>query len=268
MNTYYAFTDESGTFNNKDSPFYIRCTVLIKIEEYRKLSTYVNNLKKELNIPLNNELKWSDIYIRKNSPRLTEYTYLQNLDKETKKEFVKEVVYKAKDCGITLIYTITDNNRVSLSTEEEKDSLIQNHIQYMFQRIQMHLQKSNSYTLVIMDELTNVQIKKYKKFFSNILNNGDLIDTYNTVYPGILVDESEKSIGLQMADYFCGIMNGALRKKNSNNSFDFSLELYNDIALPCIRHEKEKILGCGIIDIPHNSSARESLIFLTKKQSL
>ncbi len=266
MKFYFSFTDESGTLQVKDSPFYVRGTIMIEDSLYKEIVQIITQKKKKLNIPLNEELKWSDIRLNKNSKRYKEKTFLHNLSVDDKENFIIETLKIPKDGKCKIIYTITCNETISDFSNEDKDGIIKDHIHYLFQRLQMDTQQDN-YTLLIMDELQKNKTDKYKSFISEISNHGDFIDKYNCVYGGILIDESDKCIGLQIVDYICGIMNCILKSANKEDSAVESVKLmYNEYVYPMIRQVKNQKIGYGIIDIPHNEVNRKRIKELVKRQ--
>ena len=266
MKLYFSFTDESGTMQLKDSPFYVRGTILIEASIYKELSKRISERKTELNILPNEELKWSDLRLNKNSKRYKKNEFLHDLSRDDKEQFVEEVLSELNNQKCVIIFTITPNDEIKQASETEKDEIVKKHLHYLFQRLQMETQQDN-YTLLIMDELGKNKTDKYKAFVSDITSKSDYIDEYNCVYGGVLTDESDKCIGLQIVDYVCGVMNCILRSANEGKTADdFVKNMYSNYVYPMIRHPKNTRMGYGVIEIPPNSQTREHIKKLIKKQ--
>ena len=92
---------------------------------------------------------------------------------------------------------------------------------------------------------------------------GDFVK-YKNVYHGVLTECSSQSVGIQLADYAVGIMNGYLRKHlMSRGDYTFATDLYAEFISPNLRkHANGTIVGYGVREVPRDSSIRQELIQL------
>ena len=67
------------------------------------------------------------------------------------------------------------------------------------------------------------------------------------------IEWSHQSIGLQLADYVCGSINGAIR------GYTFSKDLYFTYLKRKVRKIRNSIFGYGIIEVPTDSEVRADI---------
>lgn len=145
---------------------------------------------------------------------------------------------------------------------QAENKVLKFHMQEAFQRIQMDSQP-DSFATVIMDELNQDKVKHLKDACHRMMVEGDFVK-YKNVYHGVLTECSSQSVGIQLADYAVGIMNGYLRKHlMSRGDYTFATDLYAEFISPNLRkHANGTIVGYGVREVPRDSSIRQVLIQL------
>lgn len=74
---YLVFTDEAGAYKQQTTvvfrrrhPFYVRSNVMISMDDYRDFQKEMQSLNNIYNIPVGEEIKWSDLWEKmRNRPR-------------------------------------------------------------------------------------------------------------------------------------------------------------------------------------------------------
>lgn len=261
---YYVFSDEAGVYKPhpneafvKSNPFYIRAYVLMSIDEYREYQKELEAINKQYAIPINEEIKWSDLggKYKNSNPRsdtilnmsincLMQY-YDHVLDTATVKNSVK------------FIFTITDN-RDNTYKYSDIDMYIY-HLQNAFQRIQKEM-RSKDFATFFVDEINKGIFDKIKAACYEFTEKGDFVE-YNNLYHGIISENSIYSPGIQLADYVAGIMNSYLRRNMlSPCNYQFAANLYDRYIKSNIRHSAYgTICGYGVVNTPGKTPLRSKL---------
>ena len=67
--TYFVFTDEAGAYNKRPNekfrrshPFYIRSNVRMSADDYSLFQNEIEELNKKYGVPVEEEIKWSDLW--------------------------------------------------------------------------------------------------------------------------------------------------------------------------------------------------------------
>lgn len=133
------------------------------------------------------------------------------------------------------------------------------------QRVNMDA-SPNAFATIIMDDLNPRKIKKLKAACHEIAISGDFIK-YNNIYSGVLTECSSQSVGIQLADYSAGIMNGYLRGSLlDRGKYEFASDLFDEFIFPYLRrYHGGRIMGYGIREVPSDSSIRKMLTPLFEK---
>ena len=266
---YYIFSDEAGSYKKdcsfkfcKSHPFFIRSNVMISIKEYREFQSEMHTLNERYRIPTGEEIKWSDIWESKcNRPRTI---VIKRLGPDSLKEYCTEVFNLAfKKQSLQLLFTITRNEVDKVHSCMNSDIYAHKyHFQDAFQRIQMDLNGTQDFATFIIDDLNNEDLsKKIKEICHEFTEQGDRIREYANVYHGVLVECSTYSVGIQLADYIAGVMNGYLKNYYSRkNNYEFARELFEKYLMNRIRsHFSGTKVGYGICVIPSKDSFRDEL---------
>lgn len=262
METYFVFTDETGVYqkhpNNKtiqSSPFYIRSNVIMSAEAYKRFQLDMKELNAKYKIPIGEEIKWSDLgALVKGNPRKG---FLTTMTLDKLKAYYKRVFSRASSA--IFIFTITNLQEHKCTRNESE--IVGFHLQEALQRIQMEVQNSNGFAVLIMDELNKTKLKTIKRACHELTEKGDFIDKYKHVYHGVLTECSAQSFGIQLADFAAGVMNGYLRRGYYDKSnYSFANDLCVSYILPRLRHNSNgKIMGFGIREVPSDSNVRKKL---------
>ena len=263
---YLVFTDEAGAYKaqttpefRKRHPFYIRSNVMISMEDYRDFQKEMQTLNGMYEIPVGEEVKWSDLWEKlRNRPRTPA---ISAMTEDRLKGYYRKVFECAtqKD-SLQYIFTITNvYEQYSLLAEQH---IYKFHLQEAFQRVQMDLRPHNGFAVFIMDELNAETIKQIKAVCHEFTVNGDFIRNYGNVYHSILTESSNQSAGIQLADYAVGAMYGYLRRSFiAQDNYAFATDMYNDYIASKLRHDTAgNIMGYGIREVPKHSTLRQKLM--------
>jgi len=269
MSVFFVFSDEAGKYQKerKDkflqaNPYYCRAVVLLDYIDWKRLRQEFYELKKNmLNLEVKQEIKWSYIwslykYMKDNKeiPQNKSYYFLKNYDPEDLLKFVKESLILLNICNSSqIIYTITINDRTRTRKIDEK-KIIRMHLQDIMQRAEMQIQAiPESLGILFFDPINSKTNKYLQEAYYSIYQKGDFIKNYSHIKDSIAFELSHHSVGIQLADYCAGILNGCL--KNHENS----IELFQNQIWDKIRRHYEDVWGYGILEIPKNSENREYL---------
>ena len=264
--TYLVFTDEAGAYTKRPNekfrhshPFYIRSNVRFSADDYRLFQNEIEELNKKYGIPVEEEIKWSDLWeIHKGKYRSE---FLKSKSEDTLKGYYRRVFNRAVDKkSLEFIFTVTCVYTQSCYQAEEE--VLKFHLQEAMQRVNMGSQP-DGFATIIMDELNPDKIKKLKAACHEIAVKGDFIK-YKNIYSGVLTECSSQSAGIQLADFAAGIMNGYLRGALlSRGKYEFATDLFNEFILPHLRHHADgRIMGYGIREVPSDASIRTKLTSL------
>lgn len=213
---YLIFTDEAGAYKAQTTPefrrrhpFYVRSNVMISMDDYMEFQKEMQTLNGMYEIPVGEEIKWSDLWEKlRNRPRTPA---IAAITEDRLKGYYRKVFECAsqKD-SLQYIFTITNVYEQYCLLEERH--VYKFHLQEAFQRVQMDLHPRNEFAVFIMDELNTETIKQIKAVCHEFTVNGDFIRNYGNVYHSILTESSNQSAGIQLADYAVGVMYGYLRR--------------------------------------------------------
>lgn len=269
-NSFFAFTDEAGTYTKQPSesfrrshPFYIRASVLISADDYRILQKELQELNKTYGIPTGEEIKWSDLWeVSKGKYR---HDFLKQLSADKMKGYYRKV-FELAAAKESLMYIITVTFLFVPHAYQEEIHVLRFHLQEAMQRIQMTVQP-DGFATIIMDELNQDKVKLLKEACHKLAVDGDFVK-YGNIYNGVLTECSSQSVGIQLADYAVGAMNGYLRRCFlSRGSYEFALDMYTDYIKPNLRKSRDgRIMGYGVREVPKHTDIRQKLsnLFDTK----
>ena len=264
MNNYFVFTDEAGVYQSNPSashiqshPFYIRSNVLMAIDDYRQYQFEMQRINGEFEIPFDQEIKWSDLWSKtKNKSR---NTLIDQMPFGRLKNYYRRILKTATaKKSLCFLFTVTDI--VGKTCDLNNNIIYRCHLQDAFQRIQMDMRSDKSFAIFVMDDLNASTISKIKSACHTFTVLGDFVN-YKNLYHGILVENSLYSLGIQLADYAAGIMNGFLRGKLvRQGKYKFATDLYNEYIKPRLRsHSNGTIVGYGVVDVPRRTAFRNQL---------
>lgn len=267
--TYLIFTDEAGAYNKRPNekfrcshPFYIRSNVRFSADDYRLFQNEIEELNKKYQVPVGDEIKWSDLWeIHKGKYRSD---FLKSQTEDFLCAYCRHVFCRAADKkSLEFIFTVTCVYMQPCYQSEEE--MIKFHIQEVMQRANMDAQP-NDFALIIMDELNPDKVKKLKTACHEIAVKGDFIK-YKNIYSGVLAESSAQSAGIQLADFAAGVMNGYLRGALLNRGkYEFATDLFNEFVLPHFRHNADGgTMGFGVREVPRNETIRSELSSLFER---
>ena len=263
MGTFLIFSDEAGAYCKRppegfrnSHPFYLRSNVYLSTDDYRLLQSKVQSLSRIYGIPIGEEIKWSDLW----ELHLGRYRtpFLTSMTEDSLKGYFRKVFQLATSkASLQFIFTITCVYTQPCYHSESE--MLKFHLQEAMQRVNMDVQP-NGFATMIMDELNQDKIKKLKTACHAIAVKGDFVK-YNNIYSGVLTESSSQSVGIQLADYAVGVMNGYLRGRLlSRGKYEYATDLCKEFILPHIRHHADgRIMGYGIREVPKDSAMRDKL---------
>ena len=265
MKSCFVFTDEAGAYKGNDAtdkfrrshPFYIRSNVLISAEEYRLFQKDMQTLNAIYEIPIDEEIKWDDLWaLHKGTPR-TEA--ISRMSEDRLKDYYRRAFARASQCtSLQFVFTITCVYDKSCLIRPENVYIF--HLRNAFQRISMELAKED-FAVFIMDELNKDTVAQIKGACHEMTIRGDFLD-YDNLYHGVLTENSIYSPGVQLADYAVGAFNGFIRGQLlTRGSYEFATDIYNTYIASHVRHHTNGAkIGYGIIDVPIRQDVRVKLI--------
>lgn len=263
MNTFFAFSDECGSYSDQRSsnfkrkhPFYVRSVALVEAEEYKLFEKDISRLKQSMGYPANCEIKWAHIGDLRNG-HAPEFLAGKSID--DLKEYIKRFLGRAAEMSsLRYIFTVTDNN-TDIHTEYER--LITWHIQNALQRVQMDLSRHENYGVIIIDDLHDKN-KKINERCYQMMCTGDFV-SYDNLKQSILVDYSHQCVGLQLADIVAGAFTNAMIREARGNGYQFAGELYAELITRNVRcagtagvwhvYNPYESQGYGLISIPRDN---------------
>ncbi len=264
METYFAFSDDSGDYLNSEArgkyflartPYFCNSCFIVAGKDYNSIKNDFLELRNYYDLP-DEELKYSYIWIIKNEQERgckikedKEYYPFGNIPWHKLVLFVDGSIELIKKYNGKALYTVTDN---SLVDDYTQPGIIKMHIQDIMQRVQMYMQdlyrdnpKLNCQAQLLFDTQGNrkdqVKLNKYR----NIIASDRLIADYYRIIDNPVFWVSENSIFLQIADYFAGVFNGFMR------GYEESTKTFCSEVYPIIRKDANlNPLGMGICAVP------------------
>ncbi len=257
---FIVFSDEAGIYNRSlkeksinRHPFYIRGNLFIGISDYKIIQEQFLKITQKYNIPLDLEIKWSDLYFLKHgkNEKLKEYKYV---DIEA---YIAELIKLVSSFENTkLLFTITDNR---VQNQMSKNKMIKCHLQEAYQRAEIDAKDLNGFAIFVMDELNKEDEKILKTACHELTMKGDSFVKYKNIYQGLFIDKSNQSVGLKIIDFITGAFNSFLKNQFINkNNFLLGVELYKEYIRNSLRKSSSGVIyGYGVRYVPSTSPASE-----------
>lgn len=265
MPIYFASSDESGNYRRdasekfvKSNPFYSRCTVLTKANNWKVLRQSLHDIRMQYELPDQVEVKWSHIWSiskheRKNEkiPPNRPYSRLGlYLNSSQILEFVHGVLGFLQSIDYCKIIITVSKNKPHDTVPEAWH--LERHLEAHMQRIEMGLQEEDdNLAVVFADPLSEDKDKGLRDAYHNIFQSGAFIKEYSHIKDSLNFEYSHHSAGIQIADFIAGSFNGMLR------GFPESNTIFHERVKPFLRRSKDGIImGFGIKEIPKNDEFR------------
>ncbi|SFV33876.1 Protein of unknown function [Thermoflavifilum thermophilum] len=271
MKTYICFNDESGSWNDERTNFYIRASLLVDTTQLKDIENDIISIRESLQLGnLNEEIKWQDLWRLRNcfkqnkdpsDKRLKSiYSFLKKLggDYHQLIEYCDRVLSLLNESKYDFKIILTFTEKSKYPNHKEKD-IYKFHIQDHLERIQM--QCSNSIVIVVYDSIDDNKKKLFKAIHNEIITNGDFIKEYNSIYESLLFDDSYDNKLLQMMDFIAGTFAGTLTsiKKQDSNNYQKAVEFFCNYIYPKLcKDKKNEIWGSGLKETPGNNNIREN----------
>lgn len=271
MGIRFGFSDECGNYQpvrtekqNSIHPYYVRSLFLMDGDDYKLLSDKFKALKTEFGLP-QKEIKWAHIWSLRSCQRYgktpkenKDFYFLKDIDYHKIIDFAERSLLLLTELdNCKTIYTITNNK--SDAKFSEKD-LFKMHITTLLQRVQYETQiKPNDLSVLFFDPIGDKKSKLLRETYFDIQTKGDFVKNYSHIKDSLNLEYSHHSAGIQIADFLAGVITGVLK------GYDRSIEIFNKAIYPTLRHNKRKILGAGICEVPTNNNHRNELREFFKK---
>ncbi len=267
MAIYFAFSDENGVYHaNRNEnflsrhPFYVRCTVIINGDEWKKLNLLFVQLKKKYNLPVEKEIKWSYLWSLKKLKvsgkgisKKEKFYFLKDCDTHLLLKFIEESLDLLGHLSFAKIILTVTNNRDCARINES--SFYKMHLQEVMQRVEMELRKEDeSLCVLFMDSISERKDRLLREVYNSLFHEGDFVE-YRHLKDSLNFEASDHSVGIQIADYIAGCFSSTLKGyKSGKGIFDSYVKCYVRTGAA-----SSMLLGYGIREVPRNDTAREAL---------
>lgn len=263
MAIYFCFSDECGYHKPHMSPkeigrqpYYVRSVLIIRAEDWKKLSSEFKQLKASYGIPIEMEFKWSYLWSIRN-PKIVgkdeTLRFFQNIGHNKLLHFVQDAIGLLNSLEYAkVLITFTDN---SLDNHTEND-ILKFHFQDILRRIEMEVQKEDdNLAILFVDPVSNEKNDLFRNLYHELTNGEDFIKNYSHVKDSLNIEYSHHSVGIQLADYISGVFNSVL-KCSDIERYKGSLDIFFNVVSPLLRHSGNRVYGYGLLEIPRNDVFR------------
>ena len=219
------------------------------------------DIKKRFNLPLDKEIKWSDMWSLwkyqndgRNIPQKKPFYFLKDRDYDELINFVDSSLKLLSNLNyIKIIITVTSNRNCPKINE---NSIYKMHIQDNMQRMEMELQdQEDNLCVLFIDSVSEKRNRFFRDVYFEMYQKGDFIQNYSHIKDSLNLEYSHHSVGIQIADYIAGSFGGFLK------GYEKSKEIFNDRIRPYLRADSNgEILGFGIMEVPTNDNVRTHIM--------
>jgi len=273
METYFAFSDDSGDYINEEyrsesyirkCPFFINSCFIIAGEDYNSIKNDFLESRNYYDLP-DEELKYSYIWIIKNEQERggkikedKEYYPFRDIPWHKLMSFVGDSIRLIKKYDGKALYTITDNNLVD---DYSQSGIISMHIQDIMQKVQMYMQdlyrdnpNLDCQAQLLFDTQGSQKDRMKCKKYNNILRDDRFIENFDRIIDNPSFWNSESSYFLQIADFLAGVFNGFMR------GYQESATIFCNDVYPILRKDaSSNVLGWGICEVPTKRGIAEKV---------
>lgn len=279
MSIYFGFSDECGSYQEEKTgkylsahPFYIRSTLLIRADEWKNLKKSFTELKMLYKLPLEKEIKWSDLWQLRNYqlnkriiPKNKGIKFLENFSYLDLIEFVEKCLGLLNTLDFKkIIISHTDNSNCP---QYNKKLFLKMHLQEHMQRIEMQIQTKSEENLAVLffDPVCENTDKLLRDIYFELFNSGDFIKSYKSIKDSLNIEYSHQSVGIQLSDYISGAFSAFLKGLYSSK-YNKGKDMFYKYVHPNLRTLKSSVWGYGIREVPFNMSYRNNLSSLMKNE--
>ncbi|MEL7005609.1 MAG: DUF3800 domain-containing protein [Bacteroidota bacterium] len=272
MSIYFGFSDECGKYQNSKSkkylrvhPYYLRSTLLIDAEEWKKLNNQFCELKVLFDFPLEKEIKWAYLWQLRNYQKRNEtvpdkrdFKFLESYDYHDLIEFVEKALQLLESLNYKkIILTYTEN---ASSPNINEKAMLKMHLQEHMQRIEMQIQTRSEENLAVLffDPVSEETDQHLRDIYFDLYNSGDFIHSYKHIKDSLNIEHSHQSVGIQISDYISGTFS-AILKGRSSEKYDRGKKMFYNHVYPNLRKHNGRIWGIGVREVPSSSKRRKEL---------
>ncbi|MGS0747834.1 DUF3800 domain-containing protein [Halpernia sp. GG3] len=272
MCIFFGFSDECGTYQIEKTkkhlavhPYYIRSTLLIRGDEWKKLNKLFNALKLEFNLPLEREIKWAYLWQlrkfqkeNKEIPKNKDFKFLENHSYKSIIDFVDKSLNLLNQIEYKQII-ITHTENLTCSKINEK-AFLKMHLQEHMQRVEMQIQTREEENLAVLffDPVCEKTDKHLRDIYFDLFNSGDFINSYKHIKDSLNIEHSHQSVGIQLADFISGAFSSILKGLRSDN-YEMGKTIYYNYIHTNLRSYNGTIWGAGIREVPSDMKYRKKL---------
>lgn len=272
MSTFFCFSDECGCYNQHRSgrflrrhPYYVRATLIIQAEEWKKMKEIFDKLKSEYGIPLGCEIKWSDLWALRmiqngsRARRQQRVTFLEQYNYHDLIDFVQKSLAILNGIDYKKIFISVTDNRVEDVTLSEV-SLLSMHLQETIQRIEMELQSDdNNLGVLFLDPLGEQKDRSLREIYSSARFGDSFFSEFSHIKDSINFENSHHSVGIQISDYIAGSF-VAFLKSQERSGYERGRNMFIENVRPFLRMGGDSaVMGYGIREVPSSQALRSAI---------
>ncbi|KAA0005769.1 MAG: DUF3800 domain-containing protein [Thermoplasmata archaeon] len=226
------FSDEAGEI--KPSKYYIRSAVMIPEEKYFVMQRDFFKLKKEYEIPLNEELKTSDIWhlkLYQEGKRPLPKKHRKRLHKYTKRHYTHYLKFIERSLNLLPgdAVIITTWTHFFDNVFKEQDEIERDFLQTIMLRVEDELKEYGERGIMLYDQTSMDKIAGY---YHDIFIEGEFVNEYSHIKDSIAFEVSTFSSGIQIVDYIANITYNSLRR------YSMSLDIFKKTIKPKLRRKQ------------------------------
>ncbi|QPH41020.1 DUF3800 domain-containing protein [Pedobacter endophyticus] len=272
MSIFFGFSDECGAYQTEKTikhvavhPYYIRCTLIIKADDWKKINTLFRDLKVEYDLPLEREIKWAYLWQlrkfqkeKKEIPKNKDFKFLEHHSYKSLIEFVDSSLSLLNYIDYKKIIITHTENRTCPKINEK--AMLKMHLQEHMQRVEMETQARDGQNLAVMffDPVCENTDKYLRDIYFDLFSSGDFISSYKHIKDSLNIEYSHQSVGIQLTDFISGAFSSILKGLKSNN-YEMGKIMFYDYIYPNLRCHKQTVWGAGIREVPSDMCYRNKL---------
>ncbi len=272
MGTFFLFSDECGAYMRKPNegfllshPYYVRTSLFIPSSEYRNLSQRYFDLKKEYELPIEREIKWSYLWSlrikQKHGKEISkgdELYFLKTYDYHRLINFVEEGVRLISNTPGSMILATVSRNHENWKMERKR--FYEMHIENHMQRLQFEM-TDNGYDLAVMffDSVNSKINKLLREIYAGLISINRFEVEFSHIKDSLNIEYSHQSVGVQMADLAAGVVNSFFKAQHNPGNYERGLKMFEESIKPILRHLNGEICGYGLMEVPTDKKLRHQI---------
>lgn len=241
---YLCFMDESGTppsRPNPRKPYFTLGAVVIKVTDWHELYNKVLGFR--LRHHLRGELKWRFYSPHNNSAD----NPMLHMSPAERKALSQEFARLIADAPVTVIACVVDVEQAfEFQSVSNQQQLYHFTYKPITERFQYFLQDNDGLGIIVADHRGRDSDKMLRAHHATLTNNSkDTRSRYDRLIEGLFLQDSEHSIGIQIADFVAGSIHRAYAARDGSHASAIKAKIRTDAS--------GEILGRGLILHPKKS---------------